>query len=374
MKTTAASPSYSSLQAQYDALVKKGRIVADGRQQKVLSLLENLAVVFHEKPKKGLIAKIRKRDKAATQGIYIYGDVGRGKSMLMDLFFDTLPAKKKRRVHFHAFMLEVHDRLDKRRKQNPKEGDILPRIAEEIAKDVQVLCFDEFQVTDIADAMMLGRFFTALFEEGVTVVATSNRPPEDLYKDGLQRERFLPFIELLKQKLEVVTLTGNTDYRLKHLKGLSSVYHSPLGKKADQFIAHTFAELTHHAKPKERVLEVQGRSVKVKKSYGDVAWFTFEELCAKPLGPADFIEIAREFSTILLSGIPKLGKEKRNEAKRFVTLVDALYEHKTKLVATAAVEPQDIYKAGDGSFEFARTFSRLMEMQSERYLAEKHIG
>ena len=307
------------------------------------------------------------------QGLYLYGDVGRGKSMLMDRYFDSAAITPKRRVHFHAFMLEVHRRIHALREQykkTKKEADFLPRVAKAVAAEAKLLCFDEFQVKDIADAMILSRFFTLLFAEGVTVIATSNRPPEDLYKDGLKRENFLPFIDLLKQKLIIHQLAGGQDYRLKKLAGLKKTYITPLGKKADQFLADLFHALANGHAPEPQTLDVNGRDLTIARTYAHVAWCDFAELCACPLAAADYLTIAAHFDTLLLADIPLLTPERRNEATRFITLIDVLYEQKTHLICTAAAAPDALYAKGDNAFEFHRTVSRLMEMQSKEYLDE----
>jgi cell division protein ZapE len=363
--------------ARYQQLLTQGQIKPDAAQHDVLQKLQKLQqeIGANLATGKGILGKIRNKKSTSVKGLYIYGEVGRGKSMLMDLFFDTIALPKKRRVHFHAFMLEVHRELHDWRNKN-KNNDVidpLPSIAKKIAGKTTLLCFDEFQVTDIVDAMILARLFTGLFDNGVIVVATSNRPPEDLYKGGLQRSSFLPFIDLLKNKTEVVSLDAEQDYRLGHLKALSTVYYAPIDRKAEAFLAGIFAELTNNAEYKKRVLNVNGRKLVIEKTHGDVAWVTFAELCEKPLGAVDYIELAREFSTVIISGIPKLTREHRNEAKRFVTLIDELYEHKVKLICTAEALPQELYLAGDGSFEFERTVSRLIEMQSGKYLEEGHV-
>jgi cell division protein ZapE len=366
-----------SIRAAYEAMLRQKKLEPDARQKRLVEKLDVLRAALaqyqREMKQAGFISKlIKKKPQIGLRGMYIHGGVGRGKSMLMDLFFAQAAIEKKRRVHFHAFMLEVHARINAFKKENPAERDSVAAIARNIAEETLLLCFDEFQVQDIADAMILDRLFSTLFEEGVVVVATSNRPPDDLYKDGLQRKRFEPFIKLLRQQVEVIELDGKEDYRLRHLKNLSTVYFTPLGKKADQFVRETFYDLANDAEPEEGVLEVEGRKLVVPAMHGSTAIFSFEELCARPLGAADYLEIARSFSTLILRNIPKLTAERRNEAKRFTTLIDALYEQKTKLICTAASAPQLLYPKGDGNFEFERTASRLVEMQSDAYIKLAH--
>ena len=381
----ASSPAATSIDllAAYRARLGAGQLRRDPAQEKVLARLQAVIErLARSKPAKaGLLARLG-LGKAAPRaegpaGLYIWGPVGRGKSMLMDLFFDAAPVERKRRVHFHEFMLEVHERLHRRRqalieKGAPPEADPIPPFARTLAEETRLLCFDEFQVTNIADAMILGRLFATLFEEGVTVVATSNRAPDELYKNGLQRDRFVPFIELLKRRVEVQVLAGDEDYRLARLRDIS-VYISPLGAMADEKIANAFEALTDGASGERRVLKTQGRDVMMPRWAQGVGWFTFEELCARPLGAADYIAISEHCHTVIVQDIPRLSFQRRNEAMRFITLIDELYEHKVKLICSAATIPQQLYIEGDGAFEFERTVSRLLEMQSKDYLAQHHV-
>jgi cell division protein ZapE len=300
------------------------------------------------------------------KGLYLFGGVGRGKSMLMDLFFGASSVRLKRRVHFHAFMQEVHDRLHRLRDTRIDEP--LPAVARDIAEGAWLLCFDEFVVADIADAMVLGRLFEALFNAGVIVVATSNRAPDELYRDGLQRERFLPFIELMKDEMDVLELDNGRDYRLSGLIG-RPVYYTPADAAACAQLERIFAELTdrHRATPLE--LEVKKRRLTVPRQALGTAFFDFAELCGRPLGAADYLAIADRFETVVLAGVPLLGPEQRNEARRFNTLIDVLYEARVHLVMSAAAPPDRLYTEGDGAFEFQRTVSRLIEMQSIEYLS-----
>jgi len=307
------------------------------------------------------------------QGLYLYGGVGTGKSMLMDLFFDEAPVTAKRRVHFHAFMAEVHDRLhDWRKRTKGTQADPLPELGADLAEEAWLLCFDEFHVVNIADAMILGRLFETLFEKGVVVVATSNWPPDELYVGGLQRERFLPFIDLLKVRLDLLQLDSGRDYRRRNLLDVS-LYHAPLGPKARRSLDRIFAELTDGALPEPEELTVKGRTLPVPLAARGVARFSFDDLCAQPLAANDYLAVARHYHTLVLEGVPKLSAELRNEARRFMLLVDALYEHKVTLVVAADAPPDEIYPDGDGSFEFQRTVSRLQEMRSPEYLALDHV-
>ena len=298
--------------------------------------------------------------------------------MLVDLFFDTTGIEERKRVHFHAFMLEVHKRVHSFREavksgKASEAADPLVALSRVITDQAWLLCFDEFHVTDIADAMILGRLFEALFDAGVVVVATSNRPPQDLYKDGLQRDLFLPFIGMIGEKLEVMELDAGVDYRLDRLKTME-VYLTPADAAADAKLDDDFHSLSIGGHPRPVTLKIQGREIVIPQEAEGVAMAGFGDLCEKPLGPADYLEIARCFHTLLVKRIPKLGPDKRNEAKRFSTLIDALYEAKVNLICSADVPADKLYTEGDGAFEFKRTVSRLMEMQSEDYMAQPHVG
>ena len=325
-------------------------------------------------------------EKGVPKGLYVYGGVGRGKSMLMDLFYELAPVKAKKRVHFHEFMLDIHARLKEWRGMSAKEraarggrvvgDDPIPPVARQIAMEATLLCFDEMQVTDIADAMVLGRLYKELLERGVVIVATSNRVPDDLYKGGLNRQLFLPFIEMIKSQFEVVPLDGPTDYRYDRLKGVDT-YYTPIDEVSTAKLSEAFFRLTDRdVENRDKVpsdeLTVQGRKLFVPKAARGVAVFSFKRLCANALGSADYLAIARAYHTVIMVAIPQMGPENRNEAKRFVTFIDALYEHGVKFLCSAAVPPADLYEAGDGHFEFERTVSRLMEMQSEDYLHRGH--
>ena len=303
----------------------------------------------------------------APRGLYIYGGVGRGKSMLMDAFFTAAAMEKKRRVHFYAFMADVHARIHARREE---KGDPIPPVAQSIAAETILLCFDEFHVVDIADAMILGRLFAALFAEGVVVVATSNRAPGALYEGGLQRERFLPFIDLLKEKLDVVQLDGPRDYRLVRFAGRQT-YFTPVNDMTYRALEHAFGDLTDNASASRTTVTVLEREVVVPRAVRGVAWFHFDELCGKDLGPNDYLALIARFHTFVVEGIPRMGADQLNEAKRFNIFIDTLYDSHGNLVCSAAVPPKDLYTEGDGSFEFQRTVSRLIEMQSEDYIVAR---
>ena len=365
----------TAVSQRYQALLASGELRPDEDQRRAVAVLDRLAADLHRQEKPGLLSRLFGAKPDGHRGVYMWGGVGRGKSMLMDLAFETIDVRPKRRVHFHEFMIEVHDRL---RAERAKEaGDPIPEVAEAIAAEAKLLAFDEMVINNSADAMILSRLFSKLLDEGVTVVTTSNRPPRDLYKHGLNRELFLPFIDLIEKDMDVVSLNGPTDYRLERLGGMPTWY-VPNGPVATVALRDAFFRLTDFP-PEDRAhvpsddIPVQGgRTLHVPKSLKGVAVFSFKRLCAEARGAPDYLAIARRYHTVIIVGIPELGPENRNEAARFVTLIDALYEHKVKLLASADAPPAELYPAGDGAFEFERTASRLIEMQSEDYLAKGH--
>jgi cell division protein ZapE len=363
----------------YQALVASAEITSDAGQRAAARALDRLAVELDAARSAGRPRLMRRlgfsAPPPAPKGVYLWGGVGRGKSMMMDLFFEGRPQGAGRRVHFHAFMLDVHARLHAARTAAPDavSADPLPGIARSLIGDARVLCFDELHVTDIADAMILGRLFKALLGSGVAIVATSNRPPRDLYKYGLQRELFVPFIDLIEASLEIVHLDSGIDYRFERMKGLD-VYLVPGGPDAHRRLSDAFRVLTVGARPKPATLNVLGRTLTLAAAAEGCARASFADLCGQPLGPADYLAIAERFHTLILDDIPRLSAERRNEAKRFSTLIDALYEHRCNLICSAAAEPFELYPAGEQAFEFQRTASRLVEMRTEGYWAEPHRG
>jgi cell division protein ZapE len=362
--------------AAYDALVAAGELRPDPEQRAAAERLNQLQAELEAVPKRGsLLWRLAGRKPEALRGVYLWGAVGRGKSMLMDLFYDQLNIQRKRRVHFHAFMLDVHARMREVRKS--ESGDPIPLVADALAENTRCLAFDEMVVNNSADAMILSRLFTALIDRGVTMVATSNRPPKDLYKDGLNREHFLPFIALVGERLDEMSLNGPTDYRRDRL-GDGARWFVPADDAASAALSAAFFRLTDYP-PEDRAnvptLELDvggGRMLHVPKALKGVAVFSFKKLCGQARGAADYLAVARYFHAVIIVGIPRMGPENRNEAARFVTLIDALYEYKVKLLASAAAMPDQLYIAGDGAFEFERTASRLAEMQSDDYLALGH--
>jgi cell division protein ZapE len=373
----------TSVTAQYAQAVAAGRVEEDQAQLSVVGLMAELEarLVEHRLARKssalGWLFASRAREQPAIKGLYIYGEVGRGKTMLMDFFFEASPVMRKRRAHFHEFMLDVHERVHAIR-QKMKLGefqgeDPIGLVAEALAEEAWLLCFDEFHVTDIADAMILGRLFAQLFERGIVMVATSNVAPEDLYKDGLNRALFVPFIHMLEQRLDVVRLQARTDFRLEKLGG-KPVWYVPADAAADQALDDAWRRLTggNHGRPQD--LPLHGRSVHVPLAFMGVARFSFHDLCEQPLGAADYLRIAHEYHTIILDHVPVMTYDNRNAAKRFIILIDTLYDMNVKLIASAAAEPDALYKAERGyeAMEFARTASRLIEMRSDAYLARPH--
>ena len=364
--------------ARYEALVLAGELRADPEQRAAAEQLGRLQTELEAVPPRGSILwRLTGRKPEPARGIYLWGGVGRGKSMLMDLFYECLSINRKRRVHFHDFMLEVHDRLRIERVKEMSDP-ILP-VAAALADEARCLAFDEMVVNNSADAMIMSRLFTSLVERGVTLVTTSNRAPSQLYKDGLNREHFLPFIGLIETRLDVISLNGPTDYRMERLSGVPT-WHHPSSEAATAAVRDAFFRMTDYSPddaahvPFEELAISGGRSIHVPKSLKGVAVFSFRKLCGEARGAPDYLSIARHYHTVFLVGIPCLGPENRNEAARFVTLIDALYEHKVKLIAIAEALPAELYETGDGRFEFERTISRLMEMQSQEYLAEGHGG
>jgi cell division protein ZapE len=374
-----------SISARYAELVTAGEIERDPAQDALAVRLDrlNARLETHRLARKssslGWFFGTREKTEQPLKGLYIHGEVGRGKTMLMDLFFAASPVRRKRRAHFHEFMADTHDRVHAYRQKikagELANGDPLIRVAGDIAEESWLLCFDEFHVTDIADAMILGRLFTALFERGVVVVATSNVEPDELYKDGLNRALFLPFIALLRQHMDVLRLAARTDFRLQKLEAVK-VWHVPADAAAERALDEAWRRLAlgHEGRPLE--LMVKGHVVHVPRAAHGVARFGFAELCERPLGAIDYLRLAREFHAIVLDRVPVMDYPQRNEAKRFIALIDTLYDHAVKLVASAAAEPMGLYRATDGyeMLEFRRTASRLIEMGSQDYLALPHGG
>jgi cell division protein ZapE len=368
----------SALQAAYDARVAAGEIRPDSGQADGLAALVRLEADLAAAPAThGLKGLFRKPE--AERGVYLWGPVGRGKSMLMDLFFEVVPAEKKRRTHFHVFMGEIHRLIGawragdaaarKARFGQHKGDDPIPPVADVVADEGRLLCFDEFQVTDIADAMILGRLFEALFARGVTLVATSNRAPDTLYKDGINRQLFLPFIDLLKSRLEVVAVAGDHDYRLDRLRA-AGTWFSPADPDNRRSFEALWRDMLGPEEESGATLEVLGRKIHLPHASGGLVRATFTSLCSVALGPNDYVALAEHFHTVFLEEVPKLASNRREEARRFVILIDALYEAHARLIVLAEGQPAQLYPAGDGSFEFERTASRLEEMRSADWLEE----
>lgn len=366
----------------YAASVEAGRIEPDAAQLALLARFDDLIERLDRQPVRNGVAPFarlfgRKRNVEPVRGLYIWGSVGRGKTMLMDMFFDAAQVAAKRRAHFHAFMAEVHSRVHAWRQEKKagraKGDDPIQPVADQLAKEAQLLCFDEFAVTDIADAMILGRLFEALFARGVTIVATSNVEPARLYEGGLNRALFLPFIGLLGERMEVARLDARTDFRLEKIGG-SPVYYTPADAAARAAMDRLFASLSGRANGAPARLEVLGRTLPIPEAASHVARFTFDDLCRKPLAAVDYLALAENYHTIFIEGVPVMAQHMRNEAKRFINLIDTLYDQHVKLVVSAEASPTGLYTGDYGreAFEFERTASRLIEMQSHSYLALPH--
>jgi cell division protein ZapE len=366
----------------YAGLTESGALERDPAQARAVDRLQKLQdelSSYRRASKSSSLGWLMARGPKAAppRGLYIWGDVGRGKTMLMDLFYETAKVEKKRRAHFHEFMADVQDRLVQARhaikEGKLKDGDPIAPVAGELAEEALLLCFDEFHVNDIADAMILSRLFERLFERGVVMVATSNVPPEDLYKEGLNRPLFLPFVKLLQERCETINLTARTDYRLEKLSG-TQMWHAPADREAQQQIDEVWRKLAGRSGGAPCDLSYRGRTIHVPFAGNGAARFDFTDLCHQPLGAADFVQLAHNFHTVVIEDIPVMSPEQRNEAKRFILLIDALYDNSVKLVASAAVERDEIYQ-GSGTVEaaeFKRTISRLIEMGSTGYLALPH--
>jgi cell division protein ZapE len=373
----------SSITARYAAGVAGGKVERDGAQIALVDRLARLEqqLVEHRLARKssslGWLFASRDKNQIPLKGLYIYGDVGRGKTMLMDLFFDASPVQRKRRAHFHEFMIDVHERVHGFR-QKMKVGDHagedpIALTARELAREAWLLCFDEFHVTDIADAMILGRLFAQLFERGVVVVATSNVPPQELYWDGLNRALFVPFIQMLEVHMDVVQLASRTDFRLEKLAGMR-VWYTPADAAADAALDDAWRRLAAGDDGAAQALALKGRAVHVPRAAMGVARFSFHDLCEQPLAAADYLRIAHEYHTVIVDHVPVMTSDNRNAAKRFIILIDTLYDMNVKLIASAEAEPEALYR-GDDDFEaqeFKRTASRLIEMRSQAYLARPH--
>jgi cell division protein ZapE len=362
----------------FAARLAASEIRADPAQDAGLQALRRLEADLASGSTGRLKALFKKPE--SQRGVYLFGPVGRGKSMLMDIFFETAPVEKKRRTHFHVFMGEVHRLIDAWRKSDAaarrtrfgqaKGDDPIPPVADVVANEARLLCFDEFQVTDIADAMILGRLFEALFARGVTLVATSNRHPDQLYKDGINRQLFLPFIDLLKARVDVVEVAGAHDYRLDRLRA-AGTWFSPNDPDNQRTFDKLWRELLAGEDESGATVEVLGRKITLPHASGGLVRASFASLCSVALGPNDYVALAERFHTVFLEDVPKLTANRREEARRFVILIDALYEAKTRLIVLAEAEPEKLYPKGDGAFEFERTASRLQEMRSADWLQER---
>jgi cell division protein ZapE len=375
------STSPSSFRAHYQALVSSGALEPDAAQAEAAEAfadLEQRLVRYKPVRKQGLLGRLfADKDEAPPRGLYVHGEVGRGKTMLMDMFFQQSPVEHKRRAHFHEFMAEVHERIFGLRQSIARgeiaDGDVIALTAAAIFDQAWLVCFDEFHVTDIADAMILGRLFTKLFELGTVVVATSNVAPDDLYKGGLNRALFLPFIAQISEHMDVLRLDARTDFRLEKLAGVK-MWLVPADASADAALAHAWVRMTGNAPCQPRDISIKGRVLHVPCSSHGVARFSFAEICEQPLAASDYLRLARDYHTIIIDHIPVMEYADRNPAKRFIALIDTLYDNSVKLLASAQADPVSLYVAREGNEanEFKRTSSRLIEMSSESYLARPH--
>jgi cell division protein ZapE len=375
------SPPSPSFLKTYEALVSSGAIEADAAQRQVAEAFGDLEQrLSHYKPprKNGLLSRLfADKDNGPPRGLYVHGEVGRGKTMLMDLFFGTCPVEHKRRAHFHEFMAEVHERIYGFRQEIARgkiaDEDVIGLTANAIFEQAWLLCFDEFHVTDIADAMILGRLFSRLFELGTVVVATSNVAPDDLYKGGLNRALFLPFIAQIEEHMSVMRLDARTDFRMEKLAGVK-MWLVPADATAASALDKAWAKMTGNARCQPRDISIKGRTLHVPCSANGVARFAFAELCEQPLAASDYLRLARDYHTLMIDRIPVMDYPERNAAKRFITLIDTLYDNRVKLMASAAADPLSLYLANEGveANEFKRTSSRLIEMGSESYLGLPH--
>ncbi len=370
----------------YRAMIADGALASDPSQGMAIERLQDLWVKLRgydpdphpAHAKTGLLSRFLRRkptegaDDERPHGLYLVGEVGRGKSMLMDLFFAAADVRRKRRLHFHAFMQEAHKRIFLWRREHPGEADPIGPLADAIAADAALLCFDEFQVNDIADAMILGRLFQALFDRAVVVVTTSNIVPDDLFKGQPGRDAFLPFIGILKQNLDLLVMEGGRDYRRARLRGMTT-WHVPADGRAERALDQAFSDLSGHAQPRSETLTVMGHRLDVPLSANGVARFDFEALCGQPLGAGDYLALATHYHAVVLDGVPRLSPDNHDRARRFIVLVDALYDHRVKLVASADTWPDQLYQRGEGARAFERTASRLEEMQSQDYLGLAHL-
>ncbi|GAA5539534.1 MULTISPECIES: cell division protein ZapE [Brucella/Ochrobactrum group] len=372
---------FPSVREHYDAMVASGDVEADPAQLQLTDrydrLIEEICTkrLSRKSSALGWLFGKRKQAQEIVKGLYVHGEVGRGKTMLMDMFFQLLPVERKRRAHFNDFMADVHDRINAHRQAlkrgETKQDDPIPPVADALSAQAWVLCFDEFTVTDIADAMILSRLFSALFARGVVLIATSNVAPDNLYRDGLNRQLFLPFVDILKKHVDVINLDSRTDYRLEKLD-LQPVYLAPLGGETAKRMDAAWAAQKDGMEERPDAIRIKGRDVEVPRAVPGAARFSFEELCSRPLGATDYLAIVGRYSTLFIDNVPMLDLSRRNEAKRFILLVDVLYDHHARVFITAEAQPEKLYvaKSGTEAFEFDRTASRLFEMQSAEYLSQ----